>query len=174
MFGVDDIILGATIAGGATSFFGASKKAKAQKALYKNEIQQNELRKQQMELDALRAQRQLIRNVQMTRAVGEVNQVGAGANFGSAAGGLAGQIQGQRGVNENTIWQNLQIGRQMFALQNQAAMFRTQANDAQGIMDIGSAISRSGPALGRMFGGRSFPFESEGSWEPTVQYEPLK
>src|SRR5258708_2987457 len=114
MFGIDDIILGATIAGAATSATGALGKASAQKKLNQAQYEEEQLRRTQMEYDSLRQSRQLVRNAQVARSIGLSNEVASGSQYGSAAGGLAGQAQGQQGVEGNKIYQNLQIGEQLF------------------------------------------------------------
>lgn len=72
-----------------------------------------------MQLDARRRQMEVIRNQQRYRAVGLTNATAQGAQFGSGLQGGYGQISGQSGVNLLGIQQNLQIGQDIFGL-NQA------------------------------------------------------
>lgn len=153
MFGVDDIILAATIAGTATSVFGASSKQKDQKKLMESQIREEELRRKQMEYDNLNAQRQLIRNAQVAAATGLSNQTNAGANFGSAAGGAAGQRQGQEATGLLKMWENLQIGEGIFNENMIQAKTKQRIGEDEGIMSIGSTIAGLGKPLGNMLGG---------------------
>lgn len=152
MFGIDDIILGATIAGTATSIFGASDKQRNQKALMESQIREEELRRKQMEYDNLNQKRQVIRNAQVAQATGLSNAVNAGANFGSAAGGAAGQKQGQEGTMLTKLWENLQIGEGIFTENMNQARTKQKISEDEGIMSLGSTIASIGKPLGNMFG----------------------
>lgn len=156
MFGIDDIILGATITGAATSIFGAFGKKSAQDRLTEDEIAAERLRRTQMEYDAMRQQRALIRNAQMARATGLANQTASGADNvrSSASGGREGQVQGAAGVQSNSIFQNLQIGEGLFDINERIAKDKRDIQFGQDIMSFGSAISSMGSPLGRIFGGR--------------------
>lgn len=156
MFGIDDIILGATITGAATSIFGAFGKKKAQDRLTEDEIAGERLRRTQMEYDAMRQQRSLIRNAQMARATGLANQTASGADNArsSASGGREGQVQGTAGVQSNSIFQNLKIGEGLFDVNERIAKDKRDIQTGSDIMGLGSMISSMGSPLGRMFGGR--------------------
>lgn len=153
MFGIDDIILGATIAGAATSIFGASKKAGDQKKLMAEQLKEEELRRQQMELNSLNERRSMIRNAQVAASIGISNQTNAGASYGSAAGGAKGQAQGQLGTALTTNWQNLGIGEGIFNSNEAQARLKQRIGADEGIMGLGGTISSLGGPLGRMFGG---------------------
>ena len=156
MFGIDDIILGATIAGSATSLFGAFGKKNAQDKLLQDELEAEQLRRTQMEYDAARQQRSLIRNAQVTRSITLSNQTSSGASGdgrSSASGGAAGQTQGQQGVASNNIYQNLQIGEKLFDVNKKIAYDKRDIGTSNDIIGLGGMISGSGGALGRIFGG---------------------
>jgi hypothetical protein len=153
MFGIDDIILGATIAGTATQVFGATKKAQDQRKLMSEQLKEEELRRQQMELNSLNERRQLIRNAQVAQAVGLSNEVNAGANYGSAAGGAKGQQQGQLGTALTTNWANLGIGEGIFNSNETQARLKQRIGTDEGIFGLGSTIAGLGKPLGNMFGG---------------------
>lgn len=177
MFGVDDIILGATVAGAATQLFGANKKRGEQKRLMESQLAEEELRRKQMEYDSLNAQRATIRNNQVTQALGLSNQTNAGAQYGSAAGGARGQAQGQFGTNMNKLWENLQIGEGIFNENETQARLKQNIGTDEGIMSIGSTISSLGKPLGHMFGGapsapnRTPADTSSGDpWNTTVEF----
>lgn len=166
MFTPDDIILGTTLAGGATGAAGAFGQFNASKKVTADEIEQAELRRSQMELDSQRASRTLIRNAQMTRAIGESNQSQSGANWGSAAGGLRGQIQGQTGVESNSIFQNLQIGEKMINSQEKEARDKQAAAAGGGLASLGGSIIKAGGPLGSIFGGGAGAGMGAGALDP--------
>jgi hypothetical protein len=153
MFGVDDIILGATVAGTATQIFGATQKAGDQRKLMAEQLKEEELRRHQMELNSLNERRQLIRNAQVAQSIGLSNEVNAGANYGSAAGGAKGQQQGQLGTALTSNWANLGIGEGIFNSNEAQARLKQRIGTDEGIFGLGSTIAGLGKPLGNMFGG---------------------
>lgn len=127
------------------------------------EIQQNAVRKQQVQLDYNRASMQGLRQSQMARSMAINSATGQGAQFGSGLqGGLAG-ISGQAGVNQLGLNQNLDLSNQMFglsdqlnALKQQYAKAGTKASDAQGLIGIGKSISGLGGKPSLLGGGGIF------------------
>ncbi len=152
MFGVDDIILAATIAGTATSAFGASQKSKEQKKLMESQIREEELRRTMMEYENQRSVRDTIRKNQVAAAIGLSNEVNAGAQFGSAGAGARGQRQGQFGTTMTNLWENLQIGEGIFNENENQARLKQKIGTDEGIMSFGSTIAGLGKPLGNMFG----------------------
>lgn len=153
MFGIDDIILGAAVTGAATSLFGAMGKNKAQKQLRSDELEAEQVRRTQMEYDASRQQRQLIRNSQVARSIGISNEVNSGSQFGSAMGGMTGQQQGQSGVQSNNVYQNLQLGEKSFDINRKIAYDKSDVSKQQDIVGLGQTISGLGQPLSRLSGG---------------------
>jgi hypothetical protein len=152
MFGIDDIILGATIAGTATSIFGATKKAQDQKKLMAEQLKEEELRRTQMEFNSLNERRQAIRSAQSAASIGLANQTNAGASYGSAAGGARGQQQGQLGTALTTNWENLGIGEGIFNSNEAQARLKQRIGTDEGIFGLGQTIAGLGKPLGQMFG----------------------
>lgn len=161
---MDPVSLALAGIGMATSIFGgmeSSRHAK-QAAEISSKIagvqqQQNAQRQQQMELQAGRAQLQNIRNTQRARSMGLTTAVNQGANFGSGLAGGQAQATSQGNYNALGISQNLEIGRNLFGLDNQISGYRQQLSDIQGaqatdqgIMSIGSAISGSAKMAGQL------------------------
>lgn len=89
---------------------------------------------QAMEIDARRQQLEVIRNQQRNRALAlatGVGQAGQGAISGSALQGAYGQASGQSGVNLLGIQQNLQIGRNIYGLNQTISGNQIAMNDLQ-------------------------------------------
>lgn len=163
------IMLGATISGAATSTFGSFSKSGHQKELLKAQLQEEQLRRTQMEYDAQRSQRQLIRNAQTAASVQRSNAEASGANYGSASGGAKGQIQGQYGEMSNQIAQNLKIGEGIFDLNEKEARLKSKIGLDQDVVGLGSTISGMGGSMGRMFGsvgGRPLASPSSDATDP--------
>lgn len=87
-----------------------------------------------MEIDARRQQLEVIRNHQRSRAVAlatGIAQGGQGALGSSAIQGAYGQASGQTGVNLLGIQQNLQIGRDIYGLNQTISGNQIAMNDLQ-------------------------------------------
>lgn len=107
-----------------------------------------EVQKQKaMELDARRQQLEVIRNQQRGRALSlttGVAQGGSGFVGGSSArGGAQGQISGQTGVNLLGIQQNLQIGRDIFGLNEGISNNRIAQADLQHTYELQQAANQT-------------------------------
>jgi hypothetical protein len=144
------------IGGLALSAIGQEQQSKAQSAVYQSDIntaslemQVNEQRRQQMNLNFRRQSIENLRNVQKTQAQGMAAAVAGGAQFGSGAKGGQAQAAAQGGWNMESLSQNFQIGNQMFNLDNQIdqqkiakAQAETAASKASGIASLGGDITK--------------------------------
>jgi hypothetical protein len=151
----------------AASFFGGQGSADAYNEEQKQQIQlQKQVeaqRRQAMELDASRKQRENIRQVQRARSVALTNATSQGAAQGSGLQGGYGQIQGQGAWNALGISQNLQIGRNIFDLNAQISDSKIRMADAQrdqqfwqGLGSLGSSMTSAAGGFGKLgsgFGG---------------------
>lgn len=112
--------LSATASAQSLAAAGQSRDLQASTIQQERNIQESQ--RQAMELGARRESLEIIRNQQRGRALAlstNVAQGGSGATRGSSAlGGAYGQIGGQTGVNLNGVSQNLQIGQDIFAANN--------------------------------------------------------
>lgn len=88
-------------------------------------------RRQAMELDASRKQKEVIRNQQRARSLALTTATAQGASRGSGLQGGYGQISGQSGVNALGIQQNLQIGRNIFDYNYQISQNRIAASELE-------------------------------------------
>jgi hypothetical protein len=166
---MDPISIGIMAVGTGLSLFGqmgARKAAKKDRALAQQISQQEILlerqRRQAMRLDASRKLIENIRNSQLARAVATNNSVNQNAQFGSGiAGGMA-QISGRENWNALGIEQNLQIGENMFGINEKISGLKAQRSeaqsdmyDSQGLSQLGSTLVKIGPTVGSLAGGQS-------------------
>lgn len=148
MAAVSTIIAGVGLAIGAAGAgvqYSASQKQAA--AMEKGE----ELRKKQMNLDAQRRTRQVIREGLIARSQALTNATAQGAEAGSGLqGGYAG-IQSNTLYNASGIEQNRQIGSQIFDANKQYAQAGSQMALGQGISSLGGAMVQNSQTLGRIY-----------------------
>lgn len=104
-------------------------------------------RKQQMELEAARAQKQVLRNQQRARAMSLATATAQGASYGSALPGAYGGESGQANTNLLSIGQNLQIGQNIFGYNQQISNDRIAYAGAQADYAAGQGLSSLGGAL---------------------------
>lgn len=162
------------VAGAATAAYGgiqqmnaAKGSAGASKNIAGLEIQQDAVRKQQMELTSQRNQMEVLRNAQRSRSLALNNATSQGAQFGSGLQGGYGQIAGQTGVNSLGISQNLALGEQMFGLNAQIGGQKMAQADFQSDAATGAAIAGFGKTLAGIAGpagdlSKGFSFGSTG------------
>jgi len=110
-----------------------------------------EAQKQQaMEVDARRQQMEIIRNQQRGRALSlttGVAQGGSGyARGASARGGVYGQLSGQTGVNLLGVQQNLDIGRNIFGLNQNISNQRIAGNELEHTYALQQAANQTAKA----------------------------
>lgn len=162
-------------AGAVTSAYGgfkASQAAKGASQASQNiaglEEQQNQVRKQQMELTANRNQMEILRNAQRSRSLALNNATSQGAQFGSGLSGGYGQIAGQTGINSLGISQNLALGEQNFGLDTQISGqkiskfgYESQQATDTAIAGFGKTISGLAGPIGNL--GQGFNFGSSAS-----------
>lgn len=106
-------------------------------------------RQQQLNLDAMRRRREVVRQSLAARALAlsTATAQGAGASGTSAIGGAYGQIQGRQGVNDNGIRQNQEIGNEIFGLNRGVlSAYRTVAA-GQSMSQLGAGLTSFGGAI---------------------------
>jgi hypothetical protein len=146
--------LGFDIYGGIEAMGAEKKMADIQQQEIGVEQQQNQTRRQAMEMSGQRQILQQVRNNQMARSMAQATATSQGAQFGSGLQGAMGSISGQTGSNIGSISEGLQFGEQMFnlddklsGLKQQYASAQGNLSSAQGIMSIGSGIMGLGKLL---------------------------
>lgn len=148
----------------AAGLFGGMSARKDQNAATQAQIQaQMELerqRKRQMELEAQRRNLEIIRNQQRARSVALSSSTNQGASGGSGLQGGYGQISGQAGTQLLATSQNLEIGRNMFNINQDISTARMAYADAgtdlanwNAIGSFGSTLFNVGPQLKSLSGG---------------------
>lgn len=163
--GLGVIGLGMSVFSGFSSSSTAKQEAQVSADMSYQEQQQDNLRKQQMELSSQRGQLENLRNMQRARAMGIQAGVNQGAQFGSGlAGGLA-AVQSQGLMANRDAAQNLAIGEGMFNYtskinqdKQQLAQLQGQQAENAGWASLGGALMKSSPVLGQLgsFGMNSF------------------
>lgn len=141
------ITLGSALVGGFMQYKGQEKMIQAQKKAEK-------LREQQMNLQAARERREVIRQSILARstALATTTSQGASAPGSSALGGAYGQIAGDANRQTLAINQNQSIGQGIFRANRQYF-------SGSQTMGMGSAIAGAGQAVGNFmtsaFGGKT-------------------
>lgn len=160
----------------ATSIFGAfgssqvaAEKAKVSSDIATQEQSQNAQRKQQMELQAQRQQLENARNTQRARAMGLNAAVNQGAQMGSGLQGGQAEATDKGGYNALNIAQNLNIGENIFALDDKISADKMKlaqlgGDEAKyaGISNVGNSIFKASGTVGNIFKG-SFGGGSSGN-----------
>lgn len=121
--GISAFSAGSSLLGG---LFGSQNNANTNQSWYHQaqgliDMQQNALRQKQMNLDAARRKRDIIRQAQTATANAEAAAANSGALNSSGIEGARAGISGQAGVNTLGVSQNQEIGNSMFGLETTRA-----------------------------------------------------
>jgi hypothetical protein len=115
---------------------------------------ENAVRMRQVELDAERRKRDVIRQSQVATAQVENNAANAGGLNSSAVVGATSAISGQAGVNFQGIEQNLELARTLYTLGGARgqALWNNSRDQARrsGIMQLAGAFSKSSGTIGKL------------------------
>ena len=129
----------------------------AQQAAIDAQQQSEALRQKQMNLDAMRRQREIVRAGIQARSLALATATTQGAQGGSGVQGGFAQIAGRTNWNALGVAQNQEIGNAMFASnQNLLTAYRSSANAQtdvstyQGLTSLGGAIMTNAGAIGRV------------------------
>lgn len=186
---MDPLTLGISAVGlGLQAFGGFSAAGKAKEAygiqsqITGLEGQVNQQRQTAMELSARRQSMEIFRNNQRARAMAVNNATNQGASYGNSSGlpgGLA-QVQDQSTFNLSGVNQNLQIGENIFGLDDQIskqklALSQVQSQQAtyQGIGQLGGGILKSAGTLGNI-GQYAYGTYSNGMNLTGLGFNPIK
>lgn len=129
------VTLGASLVGGYFQY-------KGQKQMIAAQQKAERLRERQMNLQAMRERRDVIRNSILARAtaLATTTNQGAAAPGSSALGGAYGQIGGDRGRQTVAINQNQEIGAGIFKANRQYFAGTQKVGLGQGIAGAGEAV----------------------------------
>jgi hypothetical protein len=133
----------ATAVSVGSALFGGYQQMQGQKMMIKAQQRAEKLRERQMNLQAMRERRDVIRNSILARstALAQTTAQGAAAAGSSALGGAYGQIGGDRGRQTVAINQNQEIGAGIFKANRQYFRGTQQVGMGQAIAGAGEAIS---------------------------------
>lgn len=161
---MDPISIGLGVVGFGLQLFGMSQANEAaqqsssiKKGIAQDEQRINEQKRQQMLLESSRKQMEIFRNMQRQRAMATAAAVNQGASGGSGLqGGLAG-VTGQSLFNSLGINQNVELGQNIFSINNdisskkmQLADVETQQSEAAGWASLGGSLIKAGPTFGAL------------------------
>lgn len=139
-------------AGAVVQYEGMQKAAQAQRRAIQAEQQAEAIRQQQMNLEAQRQKRQIIRQGILARSQAEAQATGQGAQFGTLLPGAQAAITGQTGYNQLGVSEAQSLGNSMFDVNQQIFQARRQEADAQTMAGIGQGLSSLGGALTKNLG----------------------
>jgi hypothetical protein len=177
---MDPISIGLGVVGFGLQTFGsfsaassARESARISRDIAGNEQAINEQKRTAMELSARRQQLEIYRNTQRLRAQAQQAGVNQGAYFGSGMAGGNAQVQNQGYFNLQGVSQNLELGRNIFGLNDrisaskmELAEVQGEAATAAGLASLGGSLVKAGPMIGAM--GRGFSFGgSSGNYSGT-------
>jgi len=161
---MDPISAGLNIVGFGMQVFGAisgaesaQEAANIKKGIAGDEQKINEQKRQQMLLESSRKQMEIFRNMQRQRAMATAAAVNQGASLGSGLqGGLAG-VSGQSFFNSLGISQNVELGQNIFSINNDISSKKMQLADveadqaeAAGWASLGGSLMKSSDTFGKM------------------------
>jgi len=156
MTGAEIAIIGAVASavGTGVSAYGQMKAADAQR-------KQERIRRRQMELEAARRKRQILREAALQKAQSTAAGYAQGAGGSSALAGAVGGISQQAGSGVLAVNQGQQLGQQMFAANMAESRANMVGNIGGGISSLGSLGMQAGSSptfdtgvqrLGQRFG----------------------
>ena len=131
------------VAGTAAQVVGSSQQAAAAKRA-------ENLRERQMNLEAARQRRQVIRNSLRARSMALTSATAQGAQSGSGLQGGFGQIGQQTGENIQGVNQGTEIGAGIFAANRDSAGVSSLVSFGQGLGSLGGALVNNADTLGRI------------------------
>lgn len=140
----------AGLAGTAATLAGTAMQFKGQSDAAEGERRAERIRQAQMNVEAQRQRRQIVRQAVIARAEAQSNATAQGAAQGSGLAGGLGQIQGQSGTAAADVNQNQQLGTQMFGANRAIARGQTTASFGSGISSLGGALVKNQDAIGRL------------------------
>ena len=143
--------VGVAAAGTVMQYSASRSAAQANQAALADQQRAERLRQQQMQLDALRRRREVVRQAIAARsfALNQTTNQGASSAMGggSALPGAYGSISGRSNVNALGIAQNLSIGQGIFQANQSLLSDYSQVAQAQGQNALGQGVSSLGGAL---------------------------
>lgn len=109
-----------------------------------------ELRERQMNLEAARERRGIVRKAIMARSEAVSNATVQGAQYGSGLQGGLGQIASEQGQGLLAVNQNQEIGRGIFAANRDMAKAETISSFGSGMQSLGGKLVNNMELFGRL------------------------
>ena len=136
-------------AGMGLQYKGAQQQQKAQKVSQAAQMQAEDLKRRQMELDAMRRKREAIRQGQLaqSQALAVATAQGATGDGSSALMGIEGTLSGQVGRNLKAIEENREIGSSLFDANAQNSAGNAMAAKAAGTVNMGAGLTSLGGSI---------------------------
>lgn len=156
---------GASIAGVAMSAAGTKKTVSAQGDMAAASTAAENAREQQMQLEAARKQREIIRTGIIARANAVSTASSQGASYGTGLEGSLAQYTGQEAAGINTNQRALGLGEDIFQANRDYASAQSRAATGQGMSSLGGQLLANNVAIGKigsLFGSsdkKSNPYE---------------
>lgn len=147
--GIAAVGLGIQLAGGASAASKAHEAYGIQSNITGLEGQANDQRRTAMELSARRQGMEIFRNNQRARALAINNATNQGASYGNSSGlpgGLA-QVADQSMFNLQGVNQNLELGRNIFGIDDQISKQKLALSGVQGSMATSQGIGQLGGSI---------------------------
>lgn len=145
--GVETIIAGIGLVLGAV---GTGVQVKAANDASEASKRAENLREQQMNLEAARQRRQVVRNALKARSMALNSATNQGASRGSGLQGGYGQIGSEAGGNILGINQGTAIGAGIFETNRDAAGAAALASFGQGLGSLGGALVNNSETIGKI------------------------
>lgn len=135
--------IAAAVAGSAVSVNASNQATAASKRA-------EALRERQMQLEAARSRRQVVRNMLRARSAALVGATAQGASGGSGLAGGYGQIGQQSGENMTGINQGTEIGAGIFSANRDYANAQSLVSFGQGLSSLGGTLMNNSGTIGRV------------------------
>lgn len=173
MFPLAALGMGMSLLGGIMNIGSSREMAESQmrEAMLQRQIQ--EQNHKSMMLEARRKSLEILRTQQRAQSIALQSATNQGAAFGSGLQGGYGQISGQTATNLAGVNQNLQIGENVYQLNDQIsrekihqAQLGGQMAMNQGIMSLGGSVMNTAGPLGNMMKGWGSTNNSWGNSNP--------
>jgi hypothetical protein len=152
--------IGISIYGGLQEAKVQQQEAQVSKEIAGYEMQINEQRRVQAGIQYQRQSVENIRMAQMAASRARAAGVAQGAQYGTGAKAGVEQAQSEQAFNQLGLYQNYQIGQNIFGLTSQIDYAKMKMADLQGseakwagVAGLGSALAGGSMAIGRMSGG---------------------
>lgn len=149
--GLGTLATGIGVAGTAASLGAQGLQMHASMQATAEQQRQEALRAKQMQLDADRQRRDVIRQTQISQAIGINNAAGSGASIDSSAlSGIIGQNTTNAGYALNSINQNEAIGSALFSSNARESADKGEASLFNGISTIGQQAANNNMPIARV------------------------